>query len=503
MQFLWTYIDDIVGKGAGFLLLTELIGYLSISLFPMALPIAVLISSVMVMGNLAERYELASFKSAGVPLLRIMLPLMFVTIGISYFSFLCSNYMIPYANLKFKSRLYDIRKQKPTLSLEEGVFNDDFQGFVIRIADKEADNRSIKDVLIYDHNNKQDKVSIITAKDGEMYTTADKQYFVMNLKNGNQYQENKTTSSKKNSYPFIRTSFKEWNKVFDLREFEMKSTDEELFKSHQTMLSIAQLRVAVDSIYKKIDRRKEDLASYHNRFFHFRKELNKTVKVKKPSAISSKKATKKDEKKEEKKKKNKKDDNNSDVKRKQYKNKGLTPPKQKINKKLNEYDSFIETFLPQERKKIYSKAQTTARSIHSQAISTKRNLLRINESRVKHIYELHMKYSMAVVCFIFLFIGAPMGAIVRKGGFGYPILIAIFFFMIFMVLTILCDKLAEQFVVPAVLSAWIPCAVLFPVGLFLTYRAMNDSKIINIDRITAFFTKLFSKFAPANKTLAK
>jgi lipopolysaccharide export system permease protein len=146
MQTLWLYIDTIVGKGVGILLMMEMIGYLSVSLIPMALPIAIIIGAVMVFGNLGERYELSSLKSAGVSLIRIMLPLMVLTGMLSVFSFFCSDNLIPVSLLKFKSRLYDIKTQKPTLNLETGLFNYDFGGYVIRIGEKGDDNRTIKDL---------------------------------------------------------------------------------------------------------------------------------------------------------------------------------------------------------------------------------------------------------------------------------------------------------------------------------------------------------------------
>ncbi|HNM28009.1 MAG TPA: LptF/LptG family permease, partial [Saprospiraceae bacterium] len=155
MQFLWLYIDEIAGKGVSILVLFELIGYLSISTFPMALPIAVLISSVMVLGNLAERYELSSMKSAGVSLLRVMRALIICAAAIAFFSYACSDFIIPISNLKFKSRLYDIRRQKPALTLEKGIFNEDFRQFVIRIGDKERDGETIKNVMIEDQSNIQ------------------------------------------------------------------------------------------------------------------------------------------------------------------------------------------------------------------------------------------------------------------------------------------------------------------------------------------------------------
>ena len=182
MQTLWLYIDEIAGKGVGFFLLVELLGYMSVSMIPLALPIAVLISSVMVLGNLAEHYELSSMKSAGISLWRVMIPLMAVTILVSVFSFFCSNNFIPVSNLKFRSRLYDIRRQKPALNLEQGIFNDDFQGYSIRIGLKDPDNRTIHEVLIIDHSESNDgRIMEISAENGEMYVTADERYFVMQI----------------------------------------------------------------------------------------------------------------------------------------------------------------------------------------------------------------------------------------------------------------------------------------------------------------------------------
>ncbi len=559
MQFLWVYIDDIIGKGAGFLMIMELLSYLTISLIPTALPIAVLISSVMVMGNLAEFYELASFKSAGVSLIRVMQPLMGIVAVISIFSYFCSNNLIPVANLQFKSRLYDIRKQKPTMSLEAGVFNEDFQDIVIHIGKKGSNNRDIEDVLIYDHKGNSRQPMQIVAKKGEMYTTKDHRYFIMKLHDGNQYQETEQFSKNRTkNYPFIRTSFKEWTKVFDLSEFEISRTETDLFGSHHTMLTTSQLLTAIDSIDIKIENAQERLHKGANRYFwifkdeteHDGKDENRpktnitqdssqiqSQKIKtdsmnemadiegdtfllttdsirdssvliandnedalflttdsiqdsilpnesikldttiKPSAIAISPSYKQHIKAQTKSKKK--------------------PLTQKITKPLSEYNSIAELFpAGQLKKNLYTKAQSYARNVQGVALSGTRDFDKLKESRIKHIYELNVKFSMAAVCFIFLFIGAPMGAIVRKGGFGYPILIAIVFFMIFIILNIFCKKLAESFVISAQFASWIPCLILFPVGLILTYRAMNDSKLVNTDRYQLIFSKLIHFFKP-------
>jgi len=528
MQFLWVYIDDIIGKGAGFLMILELLFYLTMSLVPTALPIAILISSVMVMGNLAEFYELASFKSAGVSLLRVMQPLMFVVAAISVFSYFCSNNLIPVANLQFKSRLYDIRKQKPTMSLEAGVFNEDFQDFVIHIGKKASNNRDIEDILIYDHKGNNRRPMQILAKRGEMYTTKDQRYFIMHLYDGNQYQETEQFAKGKNkNYPFIRTSFKEWTKVFDLTEFEINRTDANLFGSHHSMLTTSQLLLALDSLDLKKEKAHVKLDKGVNRYFWIFKdddvnaEISDDGKKTKPSQDSTilRPAVIEEDSTNQTKKRSEDSINlkatikfdptvniskiDKHASQRQHL-KAITkshkkPLKQNITKPLAEYNSITELFeAGQIKKSIYSKAQSYARNMQGVALSGSRGLLKIKDSKIMHIYELNAKFSMAAVCFIFLFIGAPMGAIVRKGGFGYPILIAIVFFMIFIILTIFCKKLAETYVISAQLAPWLPCAILFAVGLMLTYRAMNDSKLVNTDQYQLIFSKLLSFFKPNN-----
>lgn len=506
MQTLWLYIDDIAGKGLGFFLVIELLAYKCVALIPLALPIAILISSVMVMGNLAENYELSSFKSAGVPLLRVMRAVMVFGFFSVFFSYYCANYLMPMANLKFGSRMYDIQRQKPALRLDAGVFNYDFQGFAIHIGEKGRDGRHIKKVLIYDHSDDNtNEFSEIIAKEGDMYTTDNGQYFVMNLEDGHQYIETRPGSSGQDRYPFVRTGFKEWTKVFDLGEFQLNRTDEELFKSNRSMLTINQLFDAVDSLDVKIAERERAYSDIITNYFYYlqpdslRKswmdttaassynpdaatlstEVQKPVSLQlrglqSPVAPDASPAT------------------DTLVAKT---GKTLTAPDTVINPldTLTQFESLLRTYPVYERNRLYNKAETTTRSIQNQAEAAVSFLNDLRESRVKHIYDLYTKYSMAVVCLIFVFIGAPMGAIVRKGGFGYPILISIIFFMLFVVLTIFCRKIAESFVLPAEAAAWIPCVVLFPIGLILTVKAMNDSKLFNPDRLDNLLRKLFRR----------
>lgn len=555
MSFLWTYIDEIVGKGADIFMLSELIFYLSVSLVPTSLPIAVLISSVMVMGNLSERYELTSIKSAGVPLLRTMRPLMYLAFGISIFSYICSDMLIPVANLQFKTRLYDIRRNKPTLNLEEGVFNYDFKGFVMYIGEKAEDGRSIKDVLIYDHNSYNNNTSPrILADDGEMYTTPDEAYFVMTLKNGTQYQEVAQTGKdkdKEESYPFMRIEFDEWSKVFDLDQFNINESDRRVYKSHHAMLSRRQLTMALDSLGIAIYNKKAATANISVKSFkalneklkmdykemphtkRLNEELKKSYsskdKKKEPTAATKKKANekasatknkkpaakskpKKTKPKQLKNKSPSKAKNKSkprkvtditkakdsdklkNIQKRNPKPKSATKPaEQVIEEPLESYASFLELFAEKDQQPLVAKAKSSAKNIGSQINASNKSLHRLKETEVKHIFELHSKYTLALACFIFLFIGAPMGAIIRKGGFGFPILIAIFFFVIFTVLNIFCKKVAESLVIDPIFLAWLPIIIIFPIGLFLTYRAMQDRKVVDFDLLTQKIVSIFKR----------
>jgi len=522
MQTLWVYIDDIIGKGASLGMITEFMFYLSISHFIMALPIAVLISSVMVMGNLAEHYELSSMKSAGLSLLRIMRPLMFACAGIAVFSWFTANFLTPVANLKFKSRLYDMRKQKPTLNMEEGIFNDDFEGYRVRIGEKGADNQTIKDVFIANHITAQkDRLNELIAKGGFMYTTPDDRFLVMELDDGEQFQEGNRYAGSKSRAPFVRTSFEKYTKIFDMQEFDINRTDEELFRTHYSMLSMNQLVDAIDSIDQQVLDRKETVSQYIDNYINALKPLElaeeptenapkdtgainlniavaDTLKADTASKVANKMkskyagkyATKKVGKKI------------APVKNRKPRN--IVPlktkvDKQTIDKPLKAYDSFIEIFQDSKRLPYSNKALQHVRSIKSNADSATRFLEKTKEKRIKHVFELYSKYSFAVVCFVFLFIGAPMGALVRKGGFGYPLLIAIIFFMLFITLTLTFKRMAEAFVVPPILAVWLPNLIILPIGFFLTYKAMNDAKVFDTTRILAAIQWLRERFRRKTK----
>lgn len=454
MQVIWTVVADIMGKGVGLFLIVEILGYMSISLFPLALPIGILIASVLVFGNLSERYELAAMKSAGVSLTRIMAPLLILTILIAGFSFFCSNYLIPVSNLKYKTRLYDVKRSKPTLSIQERVFNYDFAGMTMRIGSKGEDDQSIEDVMIYNHAaDNSGNQNLIMAERGKMYMTPDELGFVLELENGHQYQEMNNT--KNSAQPYVKAEFETAKKVFDLTQFEIDRTDEERHKDHYSMQNIWQLQSSIDTLQKKITTSQEKSLGYF---------------IPKDPARNL----------NEKEKKRRKNKNSTQLK--SY----LPDSALFADPALSFYETFtdetLETLLP--RIKI---------STGRKKANLRREYEQIKKETVKqakHIYEYHFKFSSALICIIFLFIGGPMGAIIRKGGYGYPLLITILFFMLYMVLSISFREMMKVGKMDAALAAWLPLFILTPVAILLTLQAMNDSRFINLNGIKRFFSQL-------------
>lgn len=448
MQFLWKYIDEIMGKGLEITTIFELIFYLSMSLVPLALPVSVLISSVMVMGNMGERYELASLKSAGVPLSRIMRPLMIVSFFVMLTSFFVADVVIPFSNLKFQTRLYDIRRQKAALSLEEGIFNDDFKGFAIRVKEKEKNNRDLKEVMIYDHTANTPNPSQIIAEKGEMYP-AGEQFMVMKLNEGTQYQELKTSTSSNSKFPYMRIKFKSWRKVFDMGEFDMDKTDEEVFQNHHRMLNSESLRNNIDSLSQRWQDTEASLLRKAVPFFSYLKIKDSTI---------------------------------------------VSMPFYPEYQKDTTVQDIMDLMTSRKRREAITKAKTLANRMNDYTKGSQRTIRGVKYSIVQHFNELYRKITYSIACFIFLFIGAPMGAIVRKGGFGWPILISIIFFVLFLVFSLIGERLAESYILPSFWGMLLPIFIIFPIGVYLTNQAMNDSSSMNIETYVKFFERIANKF---------
>jgi len=478
MQVLMVYIKSILGKGVSNLELLELVGYLTVSLVPRALPLAVLIAMVMVFGDLSEKYELATMKSAGISLNRILRPALVFGFAVSAFSYYVSNTLIPITNLKWMTRMSDIRNQKPALSLEEGVFNYDFGGYAIKISQRNDETGELRDVMIYDHKNmREGVVNIITAEKGKMYTTPDQSFLVMELFDGYQFQELKEDPGEIKR-PTIRSDFESYTKMFDMSQFELNKTDEDRYKSLETMLSARQLIKGLDSL-SMVRAEIEEAMSETVRRFQSQAEKDTTRKANTENIKTSEKEAPR----------NSVQDRSNKISMERFRGEPKDTLISTIPDSLR--PELVEKLPREDWSQIFSRASGISTSRYNSLRSASFKTERLERSTAKHYYELNTKFSTALMCLIFVLIGAPMGAIIRKGGYGYPLLVSIIFFMLYIVLFILTGQLSKSLSMNPVLAAWLPNFVLLPIGLFLSYKAAQDSKF---DALQIIFSKIKSLF---------
>ena len=476
----------------------ELIFYYGVTIIPMAVPITILISSVMVFGDMSEKHELASMKSAGISLIRIMRPAIYIALGTAFFSIFASNFLKPRANYLFLKRFTALRKQKPALTIEEGIFNKDFKGFAIRVDSKGEDEETINDVFIYDHtDNDKTKISLIRSKTGKMYTSTDGNYFIMNLVDGNQYREltNSGGKGKKSKYPFMRTKFDTWNKVFDMSEFDFDANSTNVNPNKEDMLTTPQLLVAIDSVNTQSQGVQIDMLYDYGEILDIydieeRERLKEIENKEKDAENLAKYNTEKSKRdstkispeqlKQEKLKR--KFANNSKKKAGQQvvKSKSAKTDVIEMDTRPDTIRSLVDILKIKTRSAIVKQAASNANSRKDQVNGYVAQLNQLKKKKNKYYLRLHQSYSWAVICIIFLFIGAPLGSIIRKGGYGYPLLVAILFYMIFMIMTIMGDKLNKNESIHPILAAWMPCIILAPIALWLTIKALKDSKFKGI-----------------------
>lgn len=536
MQFMFLYIDEIAGKGVGIFVIIEFIFYLSLTFIPLALPISVLIASVMVYGALGERYELASIKSAGISYQRMLYPIVFFSFLAAGFSYISSEYIIPVANVKSRSRLYDMSKKKPTLNIKEGVFNTDFEGYGIRIGSKSKDGSHIEDVILYDYSsNYKGTTNIIVAKRGEMVITPDESSFVMILEEGKQYQEvQRYRQSQSSSEPFMVTHFEKYQKVFDLSDFQLQNTNENYFKNHQSSMNTRELKEAIDSTQTRLRALQDrvelemayDLPFIRSRILEKRQRERDSIQQAEKEELIAGDSTSSDtdshthlsidsadsdssasELVDEVRvsEPDQPEDLNENPKRPPIKHEPIKmagPATRTIWEQLTPqfldsipHDSLLlEGIKGQDRTEVISSVRSSFQSMKDQ-VSYRAKQMDADYSRiVKSTYELHFKFALALSCIIFVLIGGSMGSIVRKGGFGYSLLISIVFFVTFIMMTILFRKTSEGYRLSPVLAAYLPNLVLLPIGMFLVYKAVNDSKMsLDFSKLIAWINRLLKK----------
>lgn len=459
MQFLWKYIDDLVGKGLEWNVIVELLMYASAGLVPMALPLATLLASLMTLGNLGENNELLAMKSAGISLPRIMVPLIFVTIFISVGAFFFSNNILPYTNLKISTLLYSVKQQKPELIIKEGVFTNLIEGYSIKVADKDPKTSLLKRVLIYDHSTDVGNNSVTYADSGYMKPTSDQKFMVATLFSGYTYKEvaeskgsRKTTTGK---LPAQKQKFEKQVIVFELRGFGLQRADESFFKDSYQVLNLSQLSATKDSLSAALDIQSQAFST----------NISKNSLMRNPNW---------------------------------YIRNTPVEPTYKIN-----IDSLY-TALPKSQQQIaVQRALDYARSSKSYITSTKEEFFHKKKYIARHQIEWNRKFTLSFACFVFFFIGAPLGAIIRKGGLGMPVVISVLFFIVYYIITISGEKFARELMWDPAMGMWVSSFILLPLGIFLSYKATNDSAIMNADFYIEAAKKLISLKSKLKKRVNK
>jgi lipopolysaccharide export system permease protein len=424
MQFFWLWVDDFVGKGISTRVLFEFIWYQSAVLVPLALPLAILLSSIMTFGNMGESYELVAIKAAGISLLRFMRPLFFVTLLICGVAFAFSNNIIPVATLKSRTLLYDIVRANPSFDLKEGVFYDRIPSFAIKIGKKERDS-IIRDVIIYEQNNgAQD--NFIVASNGIMRATENRRFIEFVLFNGWRYEERGTPPNTE----YVRLGFKEYKRMFDISSLGLQQrTSDSVNKNNARMLSIRQLSVAIDSMRKERKGFSQRVKNEVFNQFTFSKFMDSAWTSKPPKSVTAKNFT------------------------------------QTIPDSIRNYV----------RERVMGKltnAVVNSQILLDQDVPQKKSLW-------SYEVEWHKKLMLSFSCLVLFLIGAPLGSIIRKGGLGSPLIFAIVFFMLFYFSSTSGEKAAREGSVPPYVGMWLSTYVLLPIGLFLTFKAMRDSQLFN------------------------
>lgn len=450
MQFLWKYVDDLVGKGLDSWVLFELLVYASARLVPLALPLAVLLASIMTYGSFGEHYELTAVKSAGISLYRFMRPLIITVFFISVFAFIFSNNLLPRANLKFGALLYDIRHQKPTVALKPGIFYSGIDGFAIKVKEKDDETNTLYGITVYDHSSGKGDDHVITASKGKMTQDDNAMSLNLLLDSGRQYREiDPKDKAESNTYQMVYTSFSSWEKRFDLSQFKLARTDENFFKDLKQMLDLKQLYGEIDTIKLETEKLKTSYAGYCIPYFNLKKFGLDTVPPAKTLAV--------------------------------------TPVA------FNKPEDLMYQFEKNKRIQVMEIAMTRARNIKNYADVTAKQLGYRDRDLTTHMVEVYRKFTLSIACLVLFFIGAPLGSIIRKGGLGWPLFYCVIFFIVYHVTSIIGEKLSENNVLTVFAGMWLSTFILTPIGLFLTLKATNDSKIYSTDFYANWLRKLSQK----------
>jgi lipopolysaccharide export system permease protein len=461
MQFLWKYLDDLVGKGLGTAVITELMFYAALNVVPMALPLSVLMASIITFGNLGERFELVAIKASGVSLLKIMKPLIIFNIIVTGFAFFMANEVIPATNVKFATLLWSVKSQRPEMIIKEGAFSNDIDGYSIKVNKVDQNNGALLGVMIYDHTQGKGNVSVTLADSGFLNISDDKQFMILTLFRGESYNDgNMGNRDIKKTYPFRRERFDKEEVIINVKDYNLKRMDENFFKDGYKMLKNSQLAHTVDSL-EIIYLERVKLASVG---IAYNSQLNENIQN-------------------------------------YFKADSLKILKVSEEKVHNyNFDSLYSKLSLEKKTLILNTAQRNAQTNQRNIIQYNADLYNRYRWINRHIIEFHRKYTLSLACIIFFFIGAPLGAIIRKGGFGMPIVVSILLFISYYLVSMIGENMAREGVMVVGGSMWFSTIFYLLIGIFITHQAITDSLLLNKEIYGSIFNKLnFFKFLNPEK----
>jgi lipopolysaccharide export system permease protein len=451
LQFLWLYVDDLAGKGLGATVLVELLYHFSLTFVPMALPLAILLASLMTFGNMGEFSELAALKASGISLQRIMAPLIVFMAILSIVSFFFSNNVLPYSTAKAKTLLYDIKRKKPDINLQAGTFYSGVPNFSIKVTSKDPVTNSLYKIIIYDHREQRGNVSVTLADSGFMSTTSDGSGLVMTLFSGYSFNEmaDRNTDSESQAHASRKDYFREQTIVIPLSGFDLERSRDGVFKSNASMLTMNELSHYIDSIGTAYNNKvKEHYNEYRSQKIYRLNSMDYLMKI--PEYDSG------------------------------------TPAETDV------FDVYglLDSLPPVERKNAITRAIDYIKDSNTYLSQTGES--HYWDIKILKQYEIqwNKKLTMSFACLVFFFIGAPLGAIIRKGGLGMPSIISVLFFVVYYVISLSGEKLSEENIIGTFTGVWAASYILLPIGVFLTYKAATDSSIMNADTYLAAFKKM-------------
>ena len=518
IQYMLKYFDDFVGKNLGFKVFGELLFYFSINILPNALPLGVLISSLMTFGNLGENFELSAIKSAGISLTRALKPIFFFILVLTISSFFFNNYVVPAANLKAYSLIYDIKHKKPALDIKKGVFYNGIPNYSIKANEKFSDNVTLKDVMIYDHTRKNGNNFVILADSSRMFSMYNDKFLKLELFDGQYFNQQATKNNSVDQ--FQRTSFDQMYMMFSLSSFDLKRTREELFQNNRQMKNINELTSDIDSLWIEQELTITNLNKLSKQYLYHRLDrssFQKTRQVKSDASKSKSSLRDKNEKKQIKSGKVKasmfninfafsndlsinKDSirSGSSWRRNRKVSGSIGQLPKKSNGILAQMDlKDLDSLFASTRKRhlVIGWALRKSRNYKVNISSSKSQLIRLRYESERYKIAKFKKFSQAFACMVMFLIGAPLGAIIKKGGLGFPVIISIFFYIFYYVTSILSEKWAVAGYVNGAYSIWMADLILLPIGLFFLKQARVDARLFDTDYYLVMIDKFIKKLS--------